>query len=102
MVGLPEVILGVMVSILRVVCVTVVGWVAVVVTVTVVVPLSLPGSEVVMSPLLPVLVVDVSPLPPGLRLVDCVEFVSPAGVVVGLNTPVVAAKDVFVPFELSG
>lgn len=94
--------MGVMVSILRVVCVIVVGCVAVVVTVTVVVPLSLPGSEVVMPPLTPVFMVDVPPLLPGLRLIDCVEFALPAAVVVGLKTPVVAPKDVFVPFELSG
>lgn len=90
--GLTAVVVGVIVSILRVVCIMV-GCVAVVVTVTVDL-LSLPDVTVAL--------VDLPPLLPGLADVVLVELEVPGSGAVGLKTPVVAVKDVFVLFMLNG
>lgn len=75
--GSPEPPVGVIVSILNVVCVIVMGCVAVAVTVTVLVAPLLPGAgDVIVEP--------------------------PSDTPVGLKTPVVAVKELFVLLELSG
>lgn len=113
---LPGSLVGVTVSILNVICVIVMGCVAVTVTVSFspvlfdidfeVVP-GLPGADLDdVGRLLGVDFVDTSGLPDvdsdivrGVpEVVFGIEPGAPESVVVGLNTPVVAVKDVFVPF----